>query len=69
MVARVLPDAELLDATLAKAREIARWPVSSLQAIKRTLMVAHRAGIEAARQIEDAEMMKQATCVSFNGLQ
>ena len=60
MAARRLPDGELLDATLAKAREIARWPVSSLRAIKRTLQVAHRAGIEAARRCEDEEMMKAA---------
>ncbi len=60
MAARALPDAELLDATLAKAREIARWPVSSLRAIKQTLQAAHRGGIEAARAIEDELMMKLA---------
>ncbi len=60
MAARCLPDDQLEGATLAKAREIAKWPVSSLRAIKRTLQVAHRAGIEAARRCEDAEMMKQA---------
>lgn len=60
MVARVLPDDELLEATLAKAREIARWPVSALRAIKQTLQTAHRAGIEAARAIEDERMMALA---------
>jgi enoyl-CoA hydratase/carnithine racemase len=60
MVARVLPDAELLDATLAKAREIAQWPVSSLRGIKQTLQVAHRAGIEAAREVEDRLMLELA---------
>ena len=60
MAARVLSDDELLDATLAKAREIAQWPVSALQGIKRTLQVAHRAGIEAARKAEDAGMTQLA---------
>ena len=60
LCARVLPDEEVLEATLEKAREIAQWPVSSLVAIKRTLQVAHRAGIAAAREIEDHEMMRLA---------
>lgn len=59
MCARVLPDDELLDAALAKAREIAKWPVSGLVAIKRTMSRAHRAGIEAALEIEHDEMSKQ----------
>ena len=60
MAARRFPDEEVLEATLAKAREIARWPVSSLRAIKRTLMQAHRAGIAAALEIENIEMANQA---------
>jgi len=60
MVARVLPDAELLDATLSKARAIARWPVSSLRAIKQTLRAAHVSGIEAALAVEDELMGKLA---------
>lgn len=60
MVARVVPDDALLDATLAKAREIAQWPVSSLRAIKQTLRAAHRPGIEAALKIEDALMSQLA---------
>ncbi len=60
IAARVYPDDELLGATLAKAREIAQWPVSSLRAIKRTLQLAHRAGIEAARRAEDEAMMELA---------
>lgn len=60
MVAGRFPDDEVLEATLAKAREIAQWPVSSLRAIKRTLMMAHQAGIEAALEIEDVEMTRQA---------
>ena len=34
IAARSYPDEELLEATLAKAREIAQWPASSLQATK-----------------------------------
>jgi enoyl-CoA hydratase/carnithine racemase len=60
IAARAFPDDELLDATLAKAREMARWPVSSLQATKRCLMVGHRAGIQAARDAENAGMLAQA---------
>jgi enoyl-CoA hydratase/carnithine racemase len=60
IAARVLPDDQLLDAALAKAREMAQWPVSALREIKRTLMVAHRAGIEAARACEDDGMAKLA---------
>ena len=58
LAARSLPDAELLDAALTKAREIARWPTSALVAIKRTMSRAHRAGIEAALEIEHEEMSK-----------
>lgn len=60
MAARVFPDDELLEATLAKAREIAQWPVSALRAIKQTLQLAHAPGIAAARKIEDELMMKLA---------
>ena len=60
MAARRLPDEDVLAATLEKAREMAQWPVSSLRAIKQTLQVAHRAGIEAARKIEDERMMQLA---------
>lgn len=56
MAARQLPDAELLPAALAKAREMAQWPISALVGIKRTLKVAHRAGIEAALAAEDTGM-------------
>lgn len=56
----VVPDAELLDAALAKAREIAKHPVSSLQATKRTLLRAHAAGVAGAFEAEDAGMRAQA---------
>ena len=60
LAARRLPDDEVQAATLAKAREIAQWPVSALRGIKRTLQVAHRAGIEAARKAEDEGMLRLA---------
>lgn len=58
MAARKLPDAELVPATLEKAREIARWPTSSLVAIKKTLRAAHEAAIARALEIEHAEMKR-----------
>ena len=60
IAAGVFPDAQLLEATLAVAREIAQYPVSALQATKRTLMRAHRDGIRAAFEAEDAGMAAQA---------
>jgi enoyl-CoA hydratase/carnithine racemase len=57
---RALPDAEVLGAALAKAREIARHPVSALRATKRTLKLAHAAGIRAALEAEEAGMRAQA---------
>lgn len=61
MAARSFLDEELLSATLAKAREIAQWPISALRGIKHTLQVANSAGIEAARRAEDAGMEKLAS--------
>ena len=60
MAAGVFPDAQLLEATLAVAREIAAHPVSSLQATKRTLLRAHRDGIHAALEAEDQGMKEMA---------
>ncbi|MHA7836431.1 MAG: enoyl-CoA hydratase/isomerase family protein [bacterium] len=60
LAARCLPDEKLLEATLEKAREIARWPTSALMAIKRSLMRAHRPGIEAALEVEHEEMERAA---------
>lgn len=60
IAARSFRDDELLDATLAKAREIARWPVSSLQATKRTLLASHGDALRRALEVEDAGMMAQA---------
>ncbi|MEM7409466.1 MAG: enoyl-CoA hydratase-related protein [Myxococcota bacterium] len=60
IAAGVFPDAQLLEATLAVAREIAAHPVSSLQATKRTLLRAHRDGIQAALDAEDHGMKEMA---------
>jgi len=56
---RAFPDDTILDATLARAREIAQHPVGALQATKRTLLAARRAGIEAALREERDGMAHQ----------
>ncbi|MBM4265912.1 MAG: enoyl-CoA hydratase [Deltaproteobacteria bacterium] len=56
---RAFPDAQLLEAALAKAREIAQHPVSSLRATKRTLQLVHADGIRRAIEAEDAGMKAQ----------
>lgn len=43
-----LPSAELLDATVARAHQLAKWPVSALRATKRTMLDAHRDEVVAA---------------------
>ena len=53
-------DAGLLDVALAKAREIAQFPVSALRETKRTLKAAHAAGLRAALEAEMAGMKAQA---------
>jgi len=60
IAARRFADDVLLEAALAKAREIARWPVSSLQATKRTLLAAHGDAVRRALAVEDAGMAEQA---------
>jgi len=60
IAARAFPDAELLDAALAKAAEIAKWPVNSLREIKSTLRLPHREHIAAALVAEDEAMARQA---------
>lgn len=57
---RVFADDELLAQTLARAREIAQFPVTALQATKRTLVVARAGGIAAAMEAEAAGMKAQA---------
>lgn len=60
IVARVFPDDAVVEATLAKAREIAKHPVGSLQATKRCLKAVQASSIAVAREVEDAGMAKQA---------
>jgi enoyl-CoA hydratase/carnithine racemase len=57
---RSCSDAELVDAALAKAREMAQWPVAALQATKRTLMAPHADAIRAALATENAAMAERA---------
>ena len=60
IVADVLPDNDLFEHALAKAREIAQWPVNALREIKRTLRLHHREAIDAAFTAEQAGMQRQA---------
>ena len=60
MVNGVFSDDELLAKAMEKAAEIAQWPVNSLRETKKTLKLAHKAGIDAAFEIETAGMVKQA---------
>lgn len=56
----VFSDEELLDKALAKAREIAQWPVSSLKKTKTLMRSVHRAAIHAAIDAEQAGMAELA---------
>ena len=60
MVNGVFPDADVLPRALEKAAEIAQWPVNSLRETKKTLKLAHQAGIDAAFKVEQAGMEKLA---------
>jgi enoyl-CoA hydratase/carnithine racemase len=60
IAADVLPDAGLLSHAQDKASEIAQWPVNALREIKGCLKTMHRAGIEAAFEVEEAAMRRQA---------
>ncbi|MDH3521447.1 MAG: enoyl-CoA hydratase-related protein, partial [Myxococcales bacterium] len=59
LAARCLPDADLLDATLETARQIARQPLSALRATKRVLRAGHEAGVRAALDAEQAALRSQ----------
>ena len=59
IVADVLPDADLYEHAMNKAREIAQWPVSSLREIKRCLRLHHTSAIDAAFKAEQAAMARQ----------
>jgi enoyl-CoA hydratase/carnithine racemase len=60
IAADVLPDSNLFAHALAKASEIAQWPLNSLREIKRTLRVHHLDAIDAAINAEQAAMARQA---------
>jgi enoyl-CoA hydratase/carnithine racemase len=60
IVRRVVPDAELVDATLERARELAAQPVGALRATKRILLDSRRAAVEAARERELEGMQAQS---------
>jgi enoyl-CoA hydratase/carnithine racemase len=60
IAAAVLPDADLFDHAMGKAREIAQWPVNALREIKRTLRMHHLDAIDAAITAEQAGMARQA---------
>lgn len=53
-------DDVLMDHALAKAREIAQWPLNALRETKRTLKAHQREGLERGFEVESAGMMKQA---------
>ena len=56
---RAFSDDELLPKTLEKAAEMAQWPRNALRETKRTLMQAHSAAINQARELEMTGMMRQ----------
>lgn len=56
----IIDDATIVDHARAKAREIAQWPVRSLQETKRCMKAPHLAGMLAAGELEQAGMMKLA---------
>lgn len=57
---RALADDELLDEALKKAREIAQWPISALQATKRLLRGIHANALTAAIEAEEQGMASLA---------
>lgn len=59
IAARVLPEADLFAHALAKAEEIAQWPVNSLREIKRSLRLHHLPAVHAAMEAEQAGMARQ----------
>lgn len=60
IAAAVLPDDVLFEHALAKAAEIAQWPVNALREIKRSLRLHHLPAIDAALAAEQAGMERQA---------
>ena len=60
IAAAVLPDPDLFAHALARAQEIARWPVNSLREIKRSLRLHHLPALDLAIRAEQAGMQRQA---------
>lgn len=60
IAAAVLPDAGLFDHAMAKAQEVAQWPVNALREIKRSLRLHHLPAIDTAIKAEQAGMIRQA---------
>ena len=60
IAAAVLPDSSVFDHALGKAKEIAQWPVNSLREIKACLKLPHKVHIEAAFELEQTAMARQA---------
>jgi enoyl-CoA hydratase/carnithine racemase len=60
IASRKFKDDELLQNAMAKAAEIAQWPLISLRETKRCLKMAHQAGLEAALKIEHEAMDRLA---------
>ncbi len=60
LVRRVVEDAELVDATVVRAAELAAHETSSLRATKRILLDARRDAVIEARRREDEGMRAQA---------
>lgn len=57
---RAVTDEELLPLALARAREIAQWPVSALQATKKLLRGVHREAVMNAIEAEEKAMQDLA---------
>jgi enoyl-CoA hydratase/carnithine racemase len=60
IASRKFKDDELLQNAMAKAAEIAQWPLISLLETKRCLKMTHKAGIETALKIEQEAMDRLA---------
>jgi len=60
IVAAVVSPADLQAHAMAKAKEIARWPVNSLREIKRSLRMHHLPAIHSAMEAEQQAMARQA---------
>jgi enoyl-CoA hydratase/carnithine racemase len=60
IASRKFKDDELLPNAMAKAAEIAQWPLISLLETKRCLKMTHKAGIETALKIEQEAMDRLA---------